>query len=477
MGDVTPTAVSLVPAVDPRIRLGSRWTLMTCLSVILGLFLCISSATYAQVPYTQPCSVSATGWTSGGATVAQYPSGSSASPLGAIASPDGNPYCVISFVPTAPYPVTMGWFRQTPNASNNDFIAGPPYPAYPGPFTQSVTVYIPVTGPGAWTPPANTTEYALGLGMNPNVVYPSNAQTYMESYPNLTVVTPGTVQVGYANYWGAAPMWSPVEALIRQNGWYTFATTYLRTGNQTTDPAVQVSEVLSPGGMLMGYEVGYGTYYAADIQSSDLYGPDEVILESYQPGFAGNNLGVTQVHTYLGFPNPTKSPVVSNSGNVEATVGTAVSYQITASLAPTGYQALQLPPGLSVNATSGLIFGTPTAAGTYPVILAAANASGVGVATVDFVVFTGPPSVSATFVKLDTTTEGRWIGVYGSNGYFVSQDANIQSPSYAAVSFASQGNYIWADPSTSTNALQEPEAPATRIAGTWFTEFHTYFTI
>jgi hypothetical protein len=304
--------------------------------------------------------------------------------------------------------------------------------------------------------------------MNPNVVYPGNAQTYMESYPNLTVVTPGTVQVGYDNAWGAAPMWVPVEALIQQNGWYTFATTYLRTGNQTTDPAVQVSEVLSPSGMLMGYEVGYGTYFVADIQSSDLYGPDEVILESYQPGFAGNNLGVTQVRSYLGFPNPTKSPVVSNSGNVEATLGTAVSYQITASLASTKYQALQLPPGLSVNATSGLIFGTPTAAGTYPVILAAANASGVGVATVDFVVAEAPATTSATFVKLDTTTQGSWSGVYGTMGYNVSQDSKIMNPSYATVTFNGQSNWTWATNQTDVRALQMPEALTKRIAACWF---------
>jgi hypothetical protein len=78
-------------------------------------------------------------------------------------------------------------------------------------------------------------------------------------------VTPGTVQVGYANNWGAAPVaGTPIEALIQANGWYTFTTTYLRSGNQTTEPAVQISEVLSPCGMLLGYEIGVGIYFAAE---------------------------------------------------------------------------------------------------------------------------------------------------------------------------------------------------------------------
>jgi hypothetical protein len=33
--------------------------------------------------------------------------------------------------------------------------------------------------------------------------------------------------------------------------------------------------------------------------------------------------------------------------------------------------------------------------------------------------FLDTPSASATFVKQDTTTEGNWIGVYGSQGYSV----------------------------------------------------------
>ncbi len=248
----------------------------------------------------------------------------------------------------------------------------------------------------------------MAIGANANVVAPGNAQTYMEDYPNLTVVTPGTVQVGYANYWGAAPVaGTPIKALIQVNGWYTFTTTYFRSGNQTTDPAVQISEVLSPCGMLLGYEIGVGIYFAADIPSSDLYGVDQVILESYQPGFAGNNIRVTQVRTYAGVPNPSSSPVISNSGNVAATVGQPFSLSISASQAPTGYQAIGLPPGLSLNATTGVISSIPTMARTTPVDLAAANTTGVGVTTVDIVV--APASVSGSIAGVLT------IPTVGSN--------------------------------------------------------------
>ena len=39
-----------------------------------------------------------------------------------------------------------------------------------------------------------------------------------------------------------------------------------------------------------------------------------------------------------------------------------------------------LPPGLSINATTGTITGTPTAAGTYPVAMTVTDAAGYSVA-------------------------------------------------------------------------------------------------
>ena len=76
-------------------------------------------------------------------------------------------------------------------------------------------------------------------------------------------------------------------------------------------------------------------------------------------------------------PAATSSSVTSGS-TASATTGSAFSYQIAASNSPTSYNVAGLPSGLSVNASSGLISGTVTAAGSYPVTISVNNATGTG---------------------------------------------------------------------------------------------------
>ena len=80
-------------------------------------------------------------------------------------------------------------------------------------------------------------------------------------------------------------------------------------------------------------------------------------------------------------------------------------------------------------------------------------------------------SVSATFLKQDTTTQGNWIGVYGTDGYDIINNPSTSNPNSlpAGVTITPTGTtaYTWANPSTATAALQVPGGTS-RIAATWY---------
>ncbi len=87
------------------------------------------------------------------------------------------------------------------------------------------------------------------------------------------------------------------------------------------------------------------------------------------------------------------TPLITSSRGTSGTVGTGfAAYTITAAPAATSFVAVGLPPGLSLNGSTGVITGTPTASGVYPVGIYGSNASGQGAATV--VVFTIEASVT-----------------------------------------------------------------------------------
>ncbi len=85
---------------------------------------------------------------------------------------------------------------------------------------------------------------------------------------------------------------------------------------------------------------------------------------------------------------------VTNPGGQNSTVGTAANLQVNASDSASGqtltYSATGLPAGLSINSTSGLISGTPTAAATSNVTVTAKDSTGAtGSASFTWTVTTG----------------------------------------------------------------------------------------
>jgi hypothetical protein len=102
---------------------------------------------------------------------------------------------------------------------------------------------------------------------------------------------------------------------------------------------------------------------------------------------------------------------VFNPPAQSSTVGTAaVSLQISASDFNSGqtltYSATGLPAGLSINATTGLISGTPTTAGTSSVTVTATDGTGAtGTATFNWTVTAGGGSCKVVY-----TTNSQWPG-------------------------------------------------------------------
>src|SRR5713101_3103580 len=74
-------------------------------------------------------------------------------------------------------------------------------------------------------------------------------------------------------------------------------------------------------------------------------------------------------------PPPTVAPSITSSTNTTFTVGTAGTFTVTATgtPAPTFSETGALPAGVTFNATTGVLSGTPTASGAFPITFTAAN--------------------------------------------------------------------------------------------------------
>jgi hypothetical protein len=166
------------------------------------------------------------------------------------------------------------------------------------------------------------------------------------------------------------------------------------------------------------------------------------------PGSTTFTVSVTGVGGFNGAVNLTVSGLPA---------GATGSFQ-SASVTGTGSTAL------TIRTTTG------TAPGTFTVGVTGSSGSLSQVATASLTISTA--SASATFVKLDTTTQGNWIGVYGSQGYQVIANMTL-NPSYVTPVVTGKNEFTERSSTTDVRALQKVSNPSDRIAAFWWANSFT----
>ena len=200
--------------------------------------------------------------------------------------------------------------------------------------------------------------------------------------------------------WSSAftdPQWLQVDLGSTQSickvvlNWETaYATAFqLQTSNDGTNWTTIYSTTTGTGGVQTLNVSGSGRYLRMNgTARATQYGYSLWELQA----FAGTGNTVT----------------VTGPGNQTGTVGTAASLQAHASDSASGqtltYSATGLPAGLSINATSGLISGTPTAAGTSNVTVTAKDGTGAtGSAAFNWTVNAAGGGCGTTNIALNKT--------------------------------------------------------------------------
>lgn len=154
---------------------------------------------------------------------------------------------------------------------------------------------------------------------------------------------------------------------------------------------------------------------------------------------SNNNSAVnTTVLTQVAITNTTVAgaPVITSALDISALRGDSVQYTIAATPAATTYNADNLPAGLLLNTTTGVIAGRPQLPGSYNILLKATNATGAGMAvlriTVTDSIAPAVPAATVATANNNGTITISWTPSANATSYTIQRSLTAGGP-YTAI--------------------------------------------
>ncbi|QMU73756.1 putative Ig domain-containing protein [Streptacidiphilus sp. P02-A3a] len=264
-----------------------------------------------------------------------------------------------------------------------------------------VAVYDTYNGNGGWNvyggtsvaSPLIASVYALAGTPAANTVPASYLYAHTSSLYDVTSGSTASCSPAYlctaeVGYDGPTGLGTPDGTTAFSSGSSTGNTvTVSNPGSQTgtvgTAASLQISASDSASGQTLTYSAtGLPAGLSINASTGLISGTPTASGSSSVTVTAKDTTGATGSTSFSWTVNSAtgNTVTVSNPGSQTGTVGTAASLQISASDSASGqtltYSATGLPAGLSINASTGLISGTPTAAATSSVTVTAKDTTG-----------------------------------------------------------------------------------------------------
>lgn len=290
----------------------------------------------------------------------------------------------------------------------------------------------------------NTWQVASGTGQNPPMTYDTTTQTYVFIVWAANVAAAASLTVTVTLSGGA--WFSAAGSLSEWNGISSEVTGIAMTDPGSDGLVVSTDALTVPaGGLLVG--AAHEDYLTITPNApliafaSDTSGTTGYALPgttSFAPQWATTNGGNDPVASQawqavaVVFANTNENTVaVNNPGDQIGVVGTPVRRAFTATDSVNGqtltWSATGLPTGLSINETTGVASGTPTAAGTYSTAVTATDTTGsVNAASFTWTIDAAARGPYGTTLR---PIDGG-ANYYAQNGFTEAHNAGLDGPTF-----------------------------------------------